>query len=81
MISFDYDLADPALLEAWVRRNSSTGAGDPTAVVGERGLVHGLRGLRIADASIMPRVPSANTNVPTIMIGEHIGEWVREELG
>ncbi len=75
-----------------MRRNSSTGAhpsctarmgpaGDPTAVVDERGLVHGLRGLRIADASIMPRVPSANTNVPTIMIGERIGEWVREELG
>jgi choline dehydrogenase len=88
----DAELADPALLEAWVRRNSSTGAhpsctarmgpaSDPTAVVGERGLVHGLRGLRIADASIMPRVPSANTNVPTIMIGERMGEWVREELG
>jgi choline dehydrogenase len=88
----DAELADPALLEAWVRRNSSTGAhpsctarmgpaGDPTAVVDERGLVHGLRGLRIADASIMPRVPSANTNVPTIMIGERMGGWVREELG
>lgn len=88
----DAELADPALLEAWVRRNSSTGAhpsctarmgpaSDPAAVVDERGLVHGLRGLRIADASIMPRVPSANTNVPTIMIGERIGEWVREELG
>jgi choline dehydrogenase-like flavoprotein len=53
---------------------------DPTAVVDERGFVHGVRGLRIADASIMPRVPSANTNIPTIMIGERMGEWAREEL-
>ena len=55
-------------------------ADDPTAVVDERGFVHGLRGLRIADASIMPRVPSANTNIPTIMIGERMGEWAREDL-
>jgi choline dehydrogenase-like flavoprotein len=55
-------------------------ADDPTAVTGERGLVHGVRGLRVADASIMPRVPSANTNLAAIMIGERIGEWVREEL-
>ncbi len=88
----DAELADEGALEAWIRRNAATGAhpsctarmgpaDDPTAVVDERGFVHGLRGLRIADASIMPRVPSANTNVPAIMIGERIGEWVREELG
>ena len=87
----DAELADPALLEPWVRRNSATGAhpsctarmgpaDDSTAVVDERGFVHGLRGLRIADASIMVRVPSANTNIPTIMIGERMGEWAREEL-
>ena len=46
----------------------------------ERGLVHGVRGLRIADASIMPRVPSANTNIPTIMIGERIAEWIAQDL-
>ena len=77
-----------AALEPWIRRNSSTGAhpsctarmgagDDPTAVCDERGLVHGVRGLRIADASLMPRVPSANTNVPTIMIGERIAEFAR----
>ena len=38
------------------------------------------RGLRIADASLMPVVPRVNTNIPTIMIGERIGEWVREDL-
>ena len=85
------ELRDPATLEAWVRRHVQTGAhpsctarmgpaDDPTAVVDERGFVHGLRGLRVADASIMPRVPRANTNIPTIMIGERIGEWVREEM-
>jgi choline dehydrogenase-like flavoprotein len=55
-------------------------ADDPTAVVDERGRVHGVHGLTIADASIMPRVPSANTNVPTIMIGERIADWVRDEI-
>ena len=87
----DAEMADPALLEPWIRRNSATGAhpsctacmgpaDDETAVTDERGMVHGLRGLRIADASIMVRVPSANTNIPTIMIGERMGEWAREEL-
>jgi choline dehydrogenase-like flavoprotein len=54
---------------------------DPMSVCDDRAFVRGVRGLRIADASIMPRVPSANTNVPTIMIGERVGEWVGEELG
>ena len=86
------ELRDPAALEAWVRRNVSTGAhptgtcrmgpaDDETAVVDERGLVHGLKGLRVADASVMPEIPRANTNVPAIMIAERIGEWVREEHG
>jgi choline dehydrogenase len=86
------ELADRAELEAWVRRNTSTGAhpsctcrmgpaDDPMSVVDERGFVHGVAGLRVADASIMPCVPSANTNVPTIMIGERIGEWARQDLG
>jgi choline dehydrogenase len=85
------ELADPALLEPWIRRNSGTGAhpsctarmgpsDDPTAVVDELGRVHGVTGLRIADASIMPRVPSANTNVPTIMIGERIAEFLRDDV-
>ena len=36
------------------------------------GRVHGLAGVRIADASIMPEIPSANTNLATIMIAERI---------
>lgn len=87
----DAELADAAGLEAWIRRNCSTGAhpsctarmgpaDDRTAVVDELGRVHGVRGLRIADASIFPRVPSANTNVPTIMVAERIAEWLREDV-
>jgi choline dehydrogenase-like flavoprotein len=45
-------------------------ASDPMAVVDERLRVHGLAGLRIADASVMPRITSGNTNSPTMMIAE-----------
>src|SRR5262249_37591598 len=40
------------------------------AVVDAELRVHGIDGLRIADASVMPTIPSANTNAPTVMIGE-----------
>jgi choline dehydrogenase len=43
---------------------------DPLAVVDERLRVHGIEGLRVADASIMPTVPSGNTNAPSIMVGD-----------
>jgi choline dehydrogenase len=47
-------------------------------VVDARGKVHGVEGLYVADASIMPDIPSANTNLPTIMIGERIASMLRE---
>jgi choline dehydrogenase len=47
-------------------------AADPFAVVDARGRVHGLDGLYVADASIMPVVPRANTNLPAAVVGEKI---------
>jgi len=51
---------------------------DPLAVTDARGRVRGVAGLHIADASLMPTIPSSNTNVPTLMIGEKMGEWLRD---
>ncbi|WP_022709428.1 GMC family oxidoreductase [Pseudochrobactrum sp. AO18b] len=47
------------------------------AVVGLDLKVHGLEGLRICDSSVMPRVPSCNTNAPTIMVGEKAADIIR----
>nr|WP_255326584.1 GMC oxidoreductase [Sphingobium sp. EM0848] len=43
---------------------------DTMAVVDPQLRVHGLSGLRVVDASVMPRVPGGNTNVPTMMVAE-----------
>ena len=47
------------------------------AVTDSHGSVHGIDGLTVADASIMPTIPNANTNLPTIMVAEHIARWLR----
>lgn len=51
--------------------------GDKEAVVDQYGRAHAVDGLVVADASIMPTVPRANTNLTCIMIGEMVGEWLR----
>jgi choline dehydrogenase len=51
-------------------------ADDPTAVVDARLRVHGVAGLRVADASVMPTITSGNTNAPTMMIAERAAEWL-----
>jgi choline dehydrogenase len=51
---------------------------DPLAVTDGRGRVRGIEGLVVADASLMPTIPSSNTNLPTLMIGERFGEWLRQ---
>jgi choline dehydrogenase len=53
---------------------------DPMAVVDPELRVHGLTGLRVADASIMPTVVSGNTNAATIMIGERVADMVRQRM-
>lgn len=52
-------------------------AGDRDAVVDARGAMRGIDGLSVVDASIMPTIPTANTNLPTIMIAERCAAWMR----
>ena len=54
-------------------------ASDPMAVVDERLRVHGLEGLRVIDASVMPTITSGNTNTPTIMIAAKGSEMVLQD--
>ena len=84
----DEDLASDAALDAWLLRNARTcyhvsgtckmgPSSDPMAVVDQHGRVHGVEGLRVADASIMPDVIRANTNATTLMIGERVADLIR----
>jgi choline dehydrogenase len=51
-------------------------AADPWAVVDARLRVHGVAGLRVVDASVMPTITSGNTNSPTLMIAERAASWI-----
>ncbi|MGQ5700473.1 GMC family oxidoreductase [Sandaracinobacteroides sp. A072] len=82
----DGAMGDDEIL-SWVRERGSTiyhpvgtcrmgQASDTGAVVDPQGRVHGLSGLRVVDASVMPRLVSGNTNAPTIMIAEKISDSI-----
>jgi len=81
-------LADSVRLDALVRRICDSGyhpsgtvpmgvEGDPDAATDGRGRVRGVQGLLVADASLMPTITSANTHLPTLMIGERFGAWLQ----
>ncbi len=84
----DAEMESDDALDEWLLREATTGqhisgtckmgpASDPMAVVDQYGRAHGLEGLRVVDASIMPDCIRANTNVTTMMIGERIADFVR----
>ena len=84
----DVELASDDALDDWLMRYITTShhlsgtckmgeASDPMAVLDQYGWVHGVEGLRVADASIMPDCVRAPTNATVIMIGERIADWIK----
>jgi choline dehydrogenase len=53
---------------------------DEEAVVDQYCRVRGIEGLRVVDASVMPNIVRANTNLTCIMIGERVADWMRAEV-
>jgi 5-(hydroxymethyl)furfural/furfural oxidase len=83
-------MADDAACDAFIRSavagvwhaSSSCRMGapdDPMAPLLPDGRVKGIEGLRVADASAFPAIPSANTNLPTIMLAEKLADAIRKE--
>ena len=83
-------LEDDEILTSWIHKtvlghyhascsNRMGAPNDPGAVTDPSARVYGVEGIRVADASIMPAVPCANTNFPTIMIGEKVAATILNE--
>jgi choline dehydrogenase-like flavoprotein len=77
-------------LEAWVRATVATTGHpactaamgtEPDSVLDPQLRVRGVRGLRVADASALPRIPRANTNAPAIMVGERCADFMLSACG
>jgi choline dehydrogenase len=74
---------------SWIRQNAQTayhpigtcrmGPAGRSTVVDEKLKMHGISGLRIADASIFPTMPSGNTNAPAILVGEKAADLIRAD--
>ena len=84
------DLTSDDALDDWLMRYVRTShhasgtckmgpESDPYAVVDNKGQLHGFRGIRVADASIMPDCIRANTNLTTMAIGELIADLINSE--
>ena len=82
------DVQSDAEIDAWVRIHGESAyhpsgtcrmgrTDDPDAVVDGQGRVRGLTGLRVVDASIMPRITTGNLNAPTIMMAEKLADAIR----
>jgi len=89
-ISLDHLLSDDKALTEFIGKSvggvwhaSGTArmgaASDPLAVTDGAGRVYGTKGLRVVDASLMPSIPRANTNVPTLMMAERIADLIKSE--
>ena len=81
----DVNVDDDAELDEWIKATGETlyhpvgtckMGSDPMAVTNENGQVHGVQGLRVVDASLMPTLIAGNTNAPTIMLAEKISDHI-----
>ena len=85
----DADLQSNETMDDWLMRKVRTShhvsgtckmgpSSDPMAVVDQYGSVHGIEGLRVVDASIMPDCIRANTNVTSMVIGERVADFIQQ---
>ena len=83
-------IEDDEALARWCRSVASSGfhpsctarmgpPGDPMAVVDQHLRLRGFDNVYVADASVMPKCPRANIHLTSVMIGERMGEWLRED--
>jgi len=88
----DEDITSDEALDYWLLAKHATAAhfagtckmgpaSDPMAVVDQRCKVHGVEGLSVIDASMMPKVVRGGTAATSIMIGEHAARFVKERVG